>query len=1118
VFERADPSDETSELRYMEITNKMFVRPTTVSMWDMEVPSCILLQFMDGNPVDCAASEITVRSSFLRVEDRDYQPNAYSGDRMDRFGYFITERPGYDPSYGLIEPIRYRFANRHNLWMASHKTTEDGALVSCVEDADCDDGRGSKCDLDLGRARRALNEDGRIEGACTIPYRDREIRPVVYYTSSNFPADLMPEMRMLEEQWNGAFVGTVSSLRENECLANGGTDCAAERAREDHQQMFVVCESPVPEGAPEACGPAGTVARIGDLRRNLIGYVNEPHRSSPLGYGPSAADPVTGEIVMANAFVYGAGVDTYATLGRDIVALLNGDLSEADIASGAPVDAWVARMSDAEGVPENQHVVPVSPAEIERLNAAMDFSHVRSGASRAARGAPASPGDAVTRVRESMTRLATNTAFGRGVEQGQAALERLEGTDIERLMVSRDARAMAGIDPNLPVDDAIIAQASPLRAMRVDQRAALDRARARLQESAGLDYGEFVDEGLLGLARAISRAVREGGAIEWHGVEYDVTGSDGGIDYDAVRDMLRHPIMAGLTLHEVGHTLGLRHNFSGSFDAVNYSPRYWELRDDGSMRPRLYDPMTEAEHDGRITEHAYSTVMDYGQNFVVTDAAGIGHYDHAAIKMGYGDLVEVFEEVPDTTEMAWFGFIQNAGWPVPLTLEWATGGNMSAYTYTDVPGLAGGVDALERRVDVPYTSLHSEGLLERSGIDYPTEDDAGRIAVPYRFCSDEQADLNPGCYRYDSGADAYESVQSVIDSYWSYYIFNNFRRRRIGFDVSATASRIQGRYFEKLQRANQTYALYRGVFQDAFGDSPGYAEFWTAERGMGGFTAAVGSAYQTLLRVVTAPEPGRYGTDMRGDGTLALLPGGVDATIDGYDGRYLETTWDFDAGYFWFDQLERVGYFYDKILAIEVLTDPTTHFLGRDTDADIRRYQINFASTFGPSMTRFFGGILGEDWATIAPRIQSGAVVYPDPIEIELGSMPGTPLAPNASFSIQLYATVFGMTYIPQTYDQEYLNESRVWVRGGAEEVEIDPSVPTVEFTDATSGLTYVAVSDMDGTVERGVGAQLIERARNLQTRADGGDEVAAAELDSFVDNLDLARHLTWYLGFGAQP
>ena len=51
--------------------------------------------------------------------------------------------------------------------------------------------------------------------------------------------------------------------------------------------------------------------------------------------------------------------------------------------------------------------------------------------------------------------------------------------------------------------------------------------------------------------------------------------------------------------------------------------------------------------------------------------------------------------------------------------------------------------------------------------------------------------------------------------------------------------------------------------------------------------------------------------------------------------------------------------------------------------------------------------------------------------------MDGTPVSPNISFSVQLYAAVFGMAYIPQTYYQDFLNSSRVWVDGGAEELEI---------------------------------------------------------------------------------
>ena len=1125
VFERLDPNDDASAIAYMDITNKMFVRPTEVDIPGLgPLPSCFILQVMDGNPIDCTPQEITVRNSFLRVSSRDYQPHVYSGDRMDRAGYFITERPGYDRAYGLVEPARYRFANRHNLWAESHRYQGEGeerALVRCTADADCADGRGSVCDLDLGRAERRVSADGRVEGACTIPFRDRDIRPIAYFTSLNFDTDLLPEARALADQWNRAFVETVASLREQECLANGGTDCASERTDAEAERVFVLCESPVAEGAHPACGPAGTVARIGDLRHHLLGWVNEPHRASPLGYGPSAADPLTGEIIMANAFLYGAGVDSVSAFGRDIVRVLNGDLSEQDIISSVPVDAWIERTSSmsetAHPREAHAHATRIDAADLDRLNEAMDFSWVPHVGRDIDRGAVRGPAEMIDRMRAARERLTTAGALGNGAQAAEARIGRLVGTDIERLMTTPEISVMAGLDPATPLDEDALDRASPLRGMSLARIEALRRMRDRVQRDQGIDFGEFGDEGLLGLARAVQRAATGSGTIAWNGVEHSVVGEGGRIDYEAVRQMMRHPILYGLALHEVGHTVGLRHNFSGSYDAVNYRPEYWQLRDDGSMAPRAWDPLTQQEIDGRIHEYAYSTVMDYGHNFVVTDSQGLGHYDHAAIKLGYGDLVEVFETTPNATELAWANFIQGVGWPINLTFGFATGGQVAGYEYTDWPGLVGGRENLERRADVPYTSLRNEALLARSGLDARVVDAQGRVNVPYRFCSDEQADLGPTCMRYDMGADAYETVQSIADSYWNYYIFNNYRRRRLGFNVEDTATRIHGRYFEKLKRANQIYALYRGVMDDAFGDAPGFDTFWTRQDGMGAWTLASGAAYETLLRVVTAPQPGGYTQGVRGDGTQGMLSGGMGARVDGFDGRQIETTWDFEAGYFWFDQLERVGYFYDKILALMTLADPTTYFIGRDTDADIRRYQLSFASTFGPSMTRFYGGLLAEDWRSIAPRVQGGEVVYPDPLEIEDGDMDGVPLDPSASFSIQLYAAVYGMSLIPQTYDQDFLNRSRVWVRGSAEEIQIDPSLPTVEFTNPDSGLTYAAVSYMEGGVEHGTGALMIERARTLASRA-RTDAVAAGELRAFIDNLDIVRRLTWELGFGAQP
>ncbi|MEM9864930.1 MAG: zinc-dependent metalloprotease, partial [Myxococcota bacterium] len=749
--------------------------------------------------------------------------------------------------------------------------------------------------------------------------------------------------------------------------------------------------------------------------------------------------------------------------------------------------------------------------DVGRFNDAMDFSWVRSSGE----GTPASVAEFLRRTEESQRHQHRAGVLGQRGGLADARLQNLRGTDIERLLTGPEMRLAAGIDPTLELgDEATLEAASPLRGMSLSRLRAIEEAHARMHESGHcVVHAEFADEGLLGLARAIARATERGdGTLEWYGRTYRLTGEDGALDYAAVRDMLRHPIFHGVTAHEIGHTLGLRHNFSGSHDALNYQPRYWELRDDGSMAPRAYDPITDEEIDGRIAEYQYSTVMDYGNNFVVTDAHGVGHYDHAAIKMGYGDLVEVFTDAPEPAEIAWWGWIQQAGWPVPLKVSSFTGGRPSAYQYTDWPIEMGGREALQARADVPYTSLQADGFLASQGIGDAVVDPEGRPMVPYMFCTDHQADLGPDCQRYDAGADAYEAVLSIIDSYWNYYVFNAFGRGRVGFTVDSYASRVHGRYFEKLKRANQIYALYRGVFEDIFGEA-GTANFMVAEDGFGAWTTAVGSAFELLTRVVANPEPGNYIESLRPDGSPAYQAGSslFALEVDPFEGRGLETRWDQDEGFFWFENLERVGYYYDKSLALQVLLDPQTNFLGRDTAADVRRYQLSFYTTFGPSTEGLIGGLVGSDWSAIAPRFDADALRYPTALELrERLPIEGTPIDPNTSFSIQLAAATYGMALIPETYDRSFFQRARVWLRNGPEGVEPAEGTPVVEFTNPSTGLIYVAASYPDASGEEtGPGARMIRHAQRL---------AATGQFDAltdFVDNLDIVRRLSWRLEFG---
>ncbi|MEZ4255009.1 MAG: zinc-dependent metalloprotease [Polyangiales bacterium] len=1103
--------DAKGRLDYMDVVNKVFVEPESVDFGDGygAFPACWLLY---SSHIDCAGGELTVRHSFRKVDPaaEPYQPENYTGQRMERAGFFVTERAGYDPEYGLVQDRKNYFVNRFNIWEQSYRKNDDGAFIGCASDADCG-GNGAVCDDALVSAGQTTAR------VCTLPYRERTVKPFAYHLSERFPDDLVEDAFTVVNEWNGTLTETVGSLRQVECEEAGGTNCAAERDREDAKQVFVLCHNPVVEGDHAACGKPKTTARIGDLRYSFLAWVHEPHFGMPLGYGPSATDPETGEVIQGTAFIYGAGVEQLATYGRDLVALLNGDLSSDALITGENVAHWVDELRARDEVsvrPRDHHAVPIDGYDAARIAQSIDLEPVlkRRGAS-APRTAPHSRKELVTRMHAGLGTLKRGDLFRRDNGATAAHLARLKDSPFEALLTSPDMLAAAGIDPALAASQVAIDRASPLRGMSGERLRMFQRERRRIAaERCTLRAEDFADDGLLGLARAVKNAASTGGTLEWYGRSYKITDDAGNVDYDAVRTMLRHPILVSTGEHEVGHTLGLRHNFSGSYDSLNYPANYWQLRNDGNMRPRAFDPLSDAEITARLREYQSSTVMDYGNNYIVTDAAGLGHYDRAAIKLGYGDLVEVFTDAADPTEMAWVAFQQLYGYPVAFrSTSFDEANPIRAYSYTDIPNLLGGLESIERRADVRFSSLGPEPGLAADGITEPLADAQGRPTVPYRFCSDEFADVVTNCQSYDAGADFYESVQSVADSYVNYYVFNNFRRQRLGYDAEDIYLRLYDRFFSRLMYANQDYAFNRVIVDDIFGGDARLDAFYTASDGMGADTAAIGAAFGLLSRVLATPEPGPYVLYTRADGTDAYFYDEYyepDFEVPFPDGRYFETTWDFNAGYYWIDQLDRTGYFYDKILALETLADPQAYFFGADEAADLRAFQINFHTTFPEPTQGLFGALLAERWDVYGPRWNGSKLVYPDATAIAAASTGGDPIDPGTGYSVQLWGAFMGMSLIPLSYDHTFLESSRVFVAGGAEGVDL-PSGETVQFVDPSTSIRYIAGSYPVAGKETGIGARMLLHAQAL---ADNGEYYA---LDDYMDVVNLMRTLSWEYGFG---
>ena len=155
----------------------------------------------------------------------------------------------------------------------------------------------------------------------------------------------------------------------------------------------------------------------------------------------------------------------------------------------------------------------------------------------------------------------------------------------------------------------------------------------------------------------------------WHFVQ---THKD--LDRDEMLQMFREQMFKATTLHEIGHNVGLRHNFVASFDRANYFPQYWDVLEEAAAKfeeingraaidfePFRDEDETAQEFGQRYTQwqadqeqlreiqqslgirlYRYSSIMDY-HGTVYGDWQGLGIYDKATMRFIYGGLVDRVE-------------------------------------------------------------------------------------------------------------------------------------------------------------------------------------------------------------------------------------------------------------------------------------------------------------------------------------------------------------------------------------------------------------------------------------------------------------------------------------------
>jgi hypothetical protein len=1032
---------------------------------------------------------IKMRSSFLPVDKlpryengrSDYVPQPYDDLRFQKFGFFRTERFGYDDQYGVVEGAQTRLANRWNLWKDA---------------ASCYDATAEK-----------------PYAACS----PTQLRTIVYYLNEDFPRENPKMLEMAKdnaERWNDLFRQAILD----------STGWSAETL--GAARLFTMCtNNPVQEGDPAECGPVGTNPQIGDLRYSMYYYVPNFQYSPPLGYGPSAADPLTGEIIAGNAFYYGAAGATIAARTLDIVKVMLGILDEQDLSGGLPAREAVARA---------------------QAQAASRSAAATRGSQMADRAREMAERMQLPQKAERLRRMVDGgQAF---VDQRGARVEPMKNAGLDRLVLTDELREVFGqhlLTEGVAVDDVDAKIAAGL----FDDELLFRRLRERQQRllmaparTCMLSAEDVFDDGLTGMTQVLATRFFDTSTAP-------PTLKAGFTDQD-VYDFVLAQTMGDTQLHEIGHTVGLRHNFSGSTDALNFGPTYWELRgvvmDDAGRRPKPeWEMSSTAERrdyafakDAGLRDNQDSSVMDYASTYGTSTQ--LGTYDLAAIKYAYGDVVEVFSGTdisPERARLLRAGEVHYLQYPEVVS---------SAATYAERTAAMYARRSVNYRLVKPLDQLQPGDAIE----------------VPYSFCSDEYRDASATCAIWDQGADNYERTQYAVDHYRNYRLLNAFKRERLTFGIDVFA------YLGRTYRTDLTYILnqYKNWVNDELIVRDGRpclamengqvtvedADRFTANScGLAGFLGTV-EAVNLMAEIIASPdvgcyvrlEAGCYDTTVNNGSSsrppenddirrVSTDPAACDAyvpsqpadddrnatrrialkvtadnpflhvpdstTCEGYvppvvldnttgeavgdafrirelgvDGlavRPANTLYDRSKyGYYFYIKPTVIGSWWDKWLAVKAIGDSNTDFIGVDASSDTRSFLISLNTIFGNDLNNLIGGSITDNVAGYGPVMNAdGSLEIVPLLNVNTGgptdrsALGRPPVNPDQQYTFRLLA-LFNAAYNGQATDDFEFGES-IHVRSAynVTELQIDPAVradPTryAEVRDPVTGMIWFAV------------------------------------------------------------